>query len=718
MFQLGMRTALCALTIVSSPVTQHAANLDPAARNGAAPAQHPVPARWIVMLEDRSFDLAAYGRVVAERAPVAAVDNVVANLDAQMRQDQADVVAKVADLGGSVTAQWWLVNGLAVALPAAKVDALRQHPRVAYVIADEVRSPGIKTSTNVGNHATDLVHAQGLRGDGVTIAIIDSGVDENMAGSGRPHATFYIDGDINNRAGGGLGGSRLLANVRLGAMSPDDLINHGTPVAGVAGGARWNTGPTADDGHAPRAKIVSYCVANDAAGGTLASILTTAWQQVAIDKVRYGIVVANCSYEGTFDMNLPDQVAIDLVAYLADITITGMAGNGGTGPGFGYGATNMLAVGACEHDNRRVAPFSLRGPAVTLPERFYPDLLANGVNMVMPSADAESGSRLGQGTSYSCAQVAGAAALYRAARPGANALEVRAAMLATTEDVLERQAAADRHRNAIGHGYLRVDKLLHAAATAAITTTAVTTGQTLQYPLLARANEDYAVAIAWFRDARLDPNSTRASNLDLEIRDGATLIARANSSNNLDELVRFRIAATRQLTIHVITTSLYRGLPQAFALVATNDPRVAGRLTAFGTSCFGTAAPSLTMLNAPVPEVGASYWIDCTPTGGLALIPMVMFLGASNTSHGQFALPFDLTSFGAPNCALRVSVDVILNVPPNTLGNTTRMTFPVPNQRALIGRSLFHQGALVSPSQNALGASFSNGVEALVGGVR
>lgn len=699
----GMRAALCAAILVAATTAQQS-------------SARAVAGRWVITLTDRGFDLEAYRQAVHSHAPAAAVDTVLATLDAQMLEDQAPIVGAVEDLGGTVKAQWWLVNGLAIELAADRVEILRGHPRVASIVPDEVRYPGIQTATNAANHGTDLVQARGIRGDGVTIAIIDSGVDENMAGSGRPHATFYIDGDVNNRNGGGIGGSRLLANVRLGAMAPDDLINHGTAVAGVAGGARWNLGNAADDGHAPRAKIVSYCVANDAAGGTLYSILTTAWQQVAIDRVRYGIGVANCSYEGYF-LPFEDQIAIDVLANIADMVITGMAGNGGSSGGYGgYGATNMLAVGACENDNRLVAPFSQRGPEPVHGQRFYPDLIANGVNVVMPSANAEAQSRTAQGTSYSSAQVAGAAALYRSVRRSANALEVRAAILASTEDVLARQSSGNRTRNTVGHGYLRVDNLIHAAQNAAITTTMVaTTGAVLQVPFAVRAGQDYAIAIAWFRDPSIAYNW---SNLDLELWDGATLLARQASPANLDELIRFRATADRALTIRILAVSLDRGMAQPFGLVATGDPRVSGHLASFGTSCFGFVTPMLAIGGAPTPEVGASYWIDCSPTGGMPLVPMVMLLGASNTRYQQFTLPVDMTVFGAPRCSLRVSPDVLLPVPSNVATGTTRMTFPVPNQRSLIGHTLFHQGVSVDARANTLGAMFSNGVEALIGGVR
>ncbi|MEZ5962597.1 MAG: S8 family serine peptidase [Planctomycetota bacterium] len=703
---LAGRTALCAVLLAAVATTQD--------------AERAVPGRWIVTLQSRGFDLEAYRQAIASDVSVTAMDDVLADLDARMHADQAPIVEAVETLGGRVVAQWWIVNGMAIELPAAQVDQLRKIPRIASVSADEVRSPGIKTSTNAANHATDLVQAAGIRGDGVTIAFIDSGVDENMAGAGHPHTTFYVDGDLANHAGGGLAGSRLLTNVQLGRVSPDDLIDHGTAVAGIAAGARWNSTDGTDDGHAPRATIASYCVADDALGNTTSSILTSAWQRVAIDRVRLAIRVANCSYEGSFATTRTDQVAIDVLAYIADMTITGMAGNGGASGTAGYGATNMLAVGACFHDSRIVAAFSQRGPTPTNPPRTYPDLIANGVALLVPSADVLT-SRFVQGTSFSCAQVAGGAALYREVRPAANAMEVRAAILASTEDVLDRQIGVDRHRNAIGHGYLRVDRLVDAAQHAAITTTAVATavGQPLRFPLAVRAGGDYSIAIAWFRDASAGALTPPWSDLDLALYDGSTLLTRQATAGNLDEVLRWHANAAAQLTVEVVPIRLQAGAPQPFALVAMSVADLAGSLTSFGSTCntSGYRPPGLTTYGSPLPQVGHEYWIDCWPTGPSFQAPLVLMLGASSTSYGAAPLPLDLTPFGAPSCFLRVSPDVILPVP-SSQWSYARMLFQVPAQRSLIGRHLFHQAAMLDPRVNGLGALFSNGIDARIGGVR
>lgn len=707
MTSIRTRATLCAAFAASSLFAQRAD------RN---------PERWFVSLTDRAFDLTPYRDALANRVTTAQMDDVVRQLDANVRLDQAAVVAAVEDLGGTIKRQWWIVNGLAVELDADAVDALRRHPRVASVVADSIRRPGIKTATNVHNHATDLVQAMGIRGEGVTVAIIDSGVDASMGSSGRPHATFYRDGDPRNLTGGGIGGSRLIDNVRIGAMQAEDFINHGTPIAGVVAGARWNSSAFADDGHAPQARIVSYSVADDATGGTWYTTLISAWQRVAADKLRYDIQVANCSYQGFFGLagsGWGDQEALDTTALVADILITGMAGNYGSQmSSFGYGATNMLAVGACENDNRHVSAFSARGPAPFGAglRTEYPDLIGNGVGIVAPLADDETRFHTTSGTSYSAPQVAGAAALYRSVRRTASAMETRAAILATTQDVLVQQAPPDQNRNAIGHGYLRTDYLVHAAMRAAITSTHVltTTRPIATFPLQVRAGRSYGVAIAWFRDPARPLQF--ATDIDLELSSSNQgLLGRAATMGNHDELLRYVATADETLTIRVLGRQL-ASANELFALVATDLPQqiVAGSMRAFGSSCT-TFAPQLSIDAAATPISGGSYWIDYSSTAA-QLQPAALMIGVDNTRHLGFPLPLDLAAWGAPGCALLISPVLELPISRSQGGGAVRTYLQVPSARSLVGLRLFHQAHTFG--LNALQMGLSNGVEVLIGGTR
>lgn len=77
------------------------------------------------------------------------------------------------------------------------------------------------------------MQALGIKGSAVTVAIVDPGVDADMANAGRPHATCNLNGDPTVWTGPGLQGSRLLVNVE--DLCPRRL----TPRAGAGTGAIW-----------------------------------------------------------------------------------------------------------------------------------------------------------------------------------------------------------------------------------------------------------------------------------------------------------------------------------------------------------------------------------------------------------------------------------------------------------------------------------------------
>ncbi len=682
----------------------------------AIPGRRPGTFRYLATLRDRSFDLSSYRAAIESGVDVEAFDAVVARLAQSAADDQADLAREVAGLGGEVTQHWWLVNGFALDLPASAAETLRNHPRVASLVLDGWRRPGMKTSIDERNHASIVAHRLGHRGRGTTIAIVDSGIDANHANSGRPHRTFFVNGDPTNQTGGGLSGSRLLASIQVGAQPAEDAISHGTAVAGVAAGAIWNATGNASDGHAPDASIVSLGVADQPNGYTALSTLVTAWQRVAADRVRYGITVACCSYEGYFVPAYPDQVAIDALALQGDVLIVGMGGNGGASAEYSYGAFNMLAVGATAPNTRAVSSFSSRGPLL-FSNRTYPDLVANGESVRVPQADNEAGDRIATGTSYSAPMVAGAAALYRTLRPTATSTEVRAALLASTEDVSNKNTLAPfNSTNAYGQGYLRTDTLIAGARGTGVTFVASVSNAAPQFrfPLPVVAGKRYAIAAVWYR---ANPQAEIVSNLDLEVRTGATTIAASNSPANAYELVRIAPDASTTLDVAVMARSFAPGAqPQAFAIAVFEIPSfsIPGSLTTYGTSCRHSVTQArLVPLDSSLPAPGATYGftLNYSPLFAAGLLA----IGTSDTTFGGIPLPFDLGVLGAPTCALRTSVELTLPFLTST-GTLPNVQIRVPVDASLPGQRLYHQGLVLDPFANALGIATSNGIVARIGG--
>lgn len=551
LFSCSLLTSLvCADLIAQIPNQQ---TPQPASKETAA-----APGRYLVSFRDRAFDLEPLRRTILGRADRATLAAVLANLEQSARADQAEFAAFVQrELGGRVLDSWWIINGCAVEIAPEKLDRLRNHARVARIDRDMlVRVAGpIRVSTNGFNHRTDQVQAQGIVGHRVGVAIVDTGQDTNTAGSGRPHSTYFPNGDPNLPIGLGIGGSRVVNNVQFGAMPADDVNGHGTGVGSIAGGARWNTGYSADDGQAPGSNIIGYSIADFPNGDAYHSTMVNAWQSVAAGRGVERTLAANLSYSGVPDPTHPIEQAADSVALNADVLVTVAAGNGGTDTSESQGITNGLAVGSITPDWHSVSYFSARGPLFGDPQRNFPDLVAIGQSVTTAAADAENSSITWSGTSFAAPHVAGAAVLYRS-MANTTALEAKAAILATAQDIAAQNPGLGV--NDYGQGMLRVDRLIDVAKGAAfrgqVDIQPGAPSRTLEFWV--EGGQSYDAALAWHRYNLM---ANAPSNVDLEIEQGGVVIASSTTPRNTYERVRFVAPQTGTARLRIVGASLETG---------------------------------------------------------------------------------------------------------------------------------------------------------------
>ena len=567
----------------ADPSLQPSAQATSEAEERGLPGQRPGTERWIVQFRKRTFDLDAFRDANLRNAGPGEVAPIVAGLEASMRADQAAFVGHVERLGGTVVQQWWLINGCAIEVPPAAIAGLRAHPNVLSVEPDRMHEPcrtvpvalPILTATNANNHNADVVQAAGIRGLGVGCAIMDTGQDSASAALGRPHLTYYSDGNV-AVASGGIGGSRLMANKKIGAQPADDVHGHGTGCAGIAAGGKWNGNANSDHGHAPQASIIGYAIADNTAGSASGTTMTTAWQAIAADKATYTTVTANNSYSGSPNPLDAVQVALDSAAYNANILIAVAAGNNGTSTAASQSAANGIAVAASSATSKVIAGFSCKGPLSGDVTRHYPDITGCGVSTVMPLRDAEANATgyVGSGTSMASPQVCGAATLYRSKKPSASALETKAALLATTEDIAAQNPSGTREW--YGLGFLRDDSLIDVAkGNAVVINSNLTTGALSKtFCVRVQAAKKYSVVLAWHRQ---NLATTAWTNMGLSVVQGSTYSS--NDPRNLYERVIFTASATTTATITVSAPSLEAGQTSvAFSVVVPG-----------ATSCTPTA---------------------------------------------------------------------------------------------------------------------------------
>ena len=410
--------------------------------------------------------------------------------------------ARILADGARVESELWLMPTLIVEDASGElVSELDAWDHVESTGAGSLRAPQtLKVALNFNHH--DAAGANGLtvggvpvEGDGVTIAIVDTGIDLDTGGKGRPHRAFYENGSP-SQTSIGIDGSRILSalSTYAAAGDPDDLHGHGTRMASLAAGARWpSTVPGVADSPAPSAFLRSYDITADNPAG-LASVcdMVAAFDHLAAEP---DVLVANMSYDGSFGAEIAPNPMIDLTVR-SGIVVTLSAGNQGSGS-IMHGAYNAIPVGASFDGIPEVFDdgsvfLSAVGP---LPDgRAYPAMVAIGMDLTSATLDDEASATPSWGTSGAAAITAGSAALVRHAAPQFDALETKAVLLNGSN----RSVAGDP--NAIGIGYLHTKQAVEDALAGEVVSR--TTGNldtaTWQVPL--EPGETLDVAVVWERE--------------------------------------------------------------------------------------------------------------------------------------------------------------------------------------------------------------------------
>ena len=237
-----------------------------------------------------------------------------------------------------------------------------------------------------------------LTGAGVTVAVIDTGINYNLA-----------------PLGGGIGGTKkVVAGYDFvdDDADPMDTDGHGTAVAATIAARPYTTGGITYQGVAPDARLVGLRV------GASESIPTAnierALQWVITNYTNYGISIVNLSLgSGNYPDANDGSILADELARLRELGIFVVAASGNSndddsGPisedGVSYPAAdpNVFAVGAVDASDV-ISTWTQRGDEL--------DLLAAGVDIVLP--DLGGGYESVSGTSFAAPQVAGAAALLK-----------------------------------------------------------------------------------------------------------------------------------------------------------------------------------------------------------------------------------------------------------------------------------------------------------------
>ena len=348
------------------------------------------------------------------------------------------------------------LNGVAITLPVDKVGELENFRSVRAVFPDLEFTlnhpediPGqARNNARVDDVAlrnplgmapgraamrADKMHALGYRGEGVLIAVIDTGIcyyhaafegafptlEEMQARNPAVTQADTIDGIFFGR--------NFFTNDRPATNDPMETrpspgTNHGTHVAGTIVG-RDTGGSTAILGVAPEAQIIAYRVMG--AGQGTASTMIAAIEQATydgVDIVNFSLGSARTQANPANPLSVFSLALNNVAIAYPEIIFVIAAGNSGTmgyyslaDPGTASMGISVGSVGLTAQTyggfEKSLSWFSSRGPSYRNFE-IRPDIMAHGESVLSAAPSWHSTDyRITQGTSMAAPHVSGAAAL-------------------------------------------------------------------------------------------------------------------------------------------------------------------------------------------------------------------------------------------------------------------------------------------------------------------
>ena len=345
----------------------------------------------------------------------------------------------------------------------------------------DIQTPAVKArNSTLYPGAWDL----GVSGDGVVIAMVDTGVDNEHPGLSEKFvagydAVCFVHSDPTCVLAGG--------RVEDGSYDPDDGNQHGTACMGMAAatGIDANGGQTDFYGAAPDAALVDVRIGTDAGAGPFENYLLSqefyesamnglqwiidhkddAW--AGAEESEYGIDIISLSWGitsheagGSDGSDMHSRILDE--AMIAGVVVSVAAGNDGPdNDGLsGMGSSDLsVTVGATDDINTidreddTIAGYSSRGPRRDNADgnplnELKPEVTAPGTNIIQAEACVTSGTcnnflggdasdngytGRGSGTSYATPAVSGVMAMMIEANPDISPAEIKEILKLTAE---------------------------------------------------------------------------------------------------------------------------------------------------------------------------------------------------------------------------------------------------------------------------------------------
>lgn len=417
-------------TAVAQPLSmQSPATLDPELLAEITRVTPDEPVRFILYLHEKA-NIASLPETlpIAERRA-----ELVQRLQTTANDAQAPLLASLNEMktAGSVAIArpLWIINAIAAAGTSAAIYELAHHPDVAEIrldsVVDQFQPPDENMLQRLLEEAVPAAgpdqpwgieriraphvwHGLGIDGQGVTVAIMDTGVDFQHPALADNYRGNLGNGNYEHN------GNWFHAAIPT-TIVPTDTYGHGTHVAGTAVGANGI-------GVAPGANWIAVSIA--AQGGAIYNSDAHAgfqWLLAPDNNPALAPDIVNGSWGGYGPIPefIPDLTALRL----AGIVPVFAAGNSGPYTetiGFPASYTHTLAVGASD-DIDAIAWFSARGPS-PFTDEVKPWLVAPGTRTLSSLPGGSYG--YSNGTSMASPHTAGSVALLLSANPNLSLSEI------------------------------------------------------------------------------------------------------------------------------------------------------------------------------------------------------------------------------------------------------------------------------------------------------